>query len=50
MKRFSILAFTFVLTAAMLTGCRNDSDKDTSASTQMTSIPPSRADIGRTLL
>ena len=40
MKRFSILAFTLVLTVAMLTACRSGNGKDTSAATQMTTTAP----------
>lgn len=43
MKRISILALTFVLTAAMLTACRNDNGADTSASTKLTTAPTTRA-------
>lgn len=40
MKRISILAITFVLTAAMLTACRSDNGRDTTATTQMTTTAP----------
>lgn len=40
MKRISILAITFVLTAAMLTACRSDNSKNTTAATQMTTTAP----------
>ena len=40
MKRFSILAITFVLTAAMLTACRSDNGKNTTATTQVTTTAP----------
>ena len=44
MKRISILAITFVLTAAMLPACRSDNGKATTATTQMTTTaPPTRA-------
>ena len=44
MKRFSILAIAFVLTAAMLTACRSDNGRNTIATTQaMTTAPTTRA-------
>ena len=43
MKRFTILALTLVLTASMLSGCRNDNGNDTSAATKLTTAPTTRA-------
>ena len=40
MKKFSILALTLVLTATMLTACRSDNGKNTSAPTVTTQTIP----------
>lgn len=40
MKRFTILALIFVLTASMLAGCRNNNGNTTTASTQVTTAAP----------
>ena len=43
MKRFMILAFVLVLTAAMLTGCRNDKGNNTTAATKPPMTRPATA-------
>ena len=40
MKRLSILALTFILTATMLTACRSNKGNNTTATTQMTTTAP----------
>ena len=40
MKRFTILALTFVLAASMLTACRKDNGSTTTAATKLPAIDP----------